>query len=165
MVYVTTAGGSPISDQLYGILRNCDLVMSCGSTTDVEALLMGKDVIMMDTLRRADPKFRKLLMKDKYLEGCTVIDKRHSISKAIDAVLPRGKGFIVGFFPTDHIRYGLDSEKDYFEFYTHYLKEVAKLRPRVWRLFVKLHPLEVKRSKHEKIVKKLGLSDFVEVFR
>lgn len=72
-------------DALYSILSDSDLLISTGSTTDIEGLALGKDVIVIDGLKRGP--LAELTKKDKYREAVVVIDKDNDIAGTVTKVL------------------------------------------------------------------------------
>lgn len=71
---------------LYAVLRDSDLLTSFGlTTTDLEGLMLDKNVIIIDGLRK-DP-LAELAKKDKYREAATVIDKNDDLTSTIMKIL------------------------------------------------------------------------------
>lgn len=70
---------------LYSILSASDLLISYGSTTDIEGLMMDKDVILIDGMRTG--QIAKLMKKDKYREAVVIIGKNDDLTDTIDKVL------------------------------------------------------------------------------
>jgi len=72
-------------DVLYSILSSSDLLISTGSTTDIEGLMLGKNVIVIDGLKRGS--LAELGKKDKYRKAVVVIDKDNDIAGTATKVL------------------------------------------------------------------------------
>lgn len=75
----------PRKEFLYAILRDSDLLISFGSTADVEGLMLDKDVIVIDGLKKG--LIAERAKKDKYREAVTVINKNDNLTSAIIKVL------------------------------------------------------------------------------
>jgi len=74
---------------LYTVLRDSDLLTSFGSTTDIEGLMLDKNVIVIDGLKKSP--LAELAKKDKYREAVVVIDKNDDLTNTITKVLNDGE--------------------------------------------------------------------------
>lgn len=72
-------------DVLYSILSHSDLLISTGSTTDIEGLMLGKNVIVIDGLKKGS--IAELVKKDRYREAVVVIDKNDDLTCMATRVL------------------------------------------------------------------------------
>ncbi len=72
---------------LYSILSASDLLISYGSTTDIEGLMMDKNVILIDGMRKGP--VAEMMKKDKYREAVVVIGKNDNVTSTIEKVLTR----------------------------------------------------------------------------
>ena len=72
-------------DALYSILSKSDLLVSTGSTTDVEGIMLDKNVIIIDGLAKGP--LAELAKKDKYREAAVVIDKNGDLTGVITKAL------------------------------------------------------------------------------
>lgn len=76
-----TAGKGP----LYSLLSDSDLLVSFGSTADIEGLMLDKNVIVIDGLIRGAPA--EIQKKDKYRKAVLNLDKNSHLARAITKVL------------------------------------------------------------------------------
>jgi hypothetical protein len=74
-------------DALYSILSKSDLLVSTGSTTDVEGIMLDKNVIVIDGLAKGP--LAELAKKDKYREAAVVIDKNGDLTGVITKALTK----------------------------------------------------------------------------
>lgn len=75
----------PGKEALYSILSDSDLLISFGSTTDIEGLMLGKNVVVIDGLKKGLAP--ELLKKDRYRKVTTTIDKDDDLTSTITKVL------------------------------------------------------------------------------
>jgi UDP-N-acetylglucosamine 2-epimerase len=75
---VTQASGK---EALYSILNKSDLLISYGSTTDIEGLIFDKDVINIDGLKRGP--LAELAKRDKYRVAVLAIDKDEDLAGTV----------------------------------------------------------------------------------
>lgn len=75
----------PGKEALYSILSDSDLLISFGSTTDIEGLMLGKNVVVIDGLKKGLTP--ELLKKDRYRKVTTTIDKDDDLTSTITKVL------------------------------------------------------------------------------
>jgi hypothetical protein len=75
----------PGKDFLYTVLRDSDLLVSFGSTADIEGLMLNKNVIVIDGLKKG--LIAERAKKDKYREAVTVINKNDDLTNTIIKVL------------------------------------------------------------------------------
>ena len=76
---------APGKDALYSILSDSDLLVSYGSTTDIEGLMLDKNVIVIDGLKKGP--LAEAAKKDKYQEAVVAIDKKDDLTATITKVL------------------------------------------------------------------------------
>lgn len=76
---------NPKKDALYSTLSASNLLISYGSTADVESLMMDKDIILIDGLRKGP--LVELMKKDKYREAVLVINRDDDVTGTIEKVL------------------------------------------------------------------------------
>jgi hypothetical protein len=72
-------------DALYSILSDSDLLISYGSTTDIEGLMLDKDVIVINGLAKGP--LAELGKKDEYREVVLEIDKNDNLTGMITKIL------------------------------------------------------------------------------
>lgn len=70
---------------LYSILSGSDLLISYGSTTDIEGIILDKNVMIIDGLKKGPSA--EAAKKDKYREAVVVLDKNDDLTDAIAKVL------------------------------------------------------------------------------
>ena len=75
----------PGKEFLYAVLRDSDLLISFGTTADVEGLMLDKDIIVIDGLKRGP--IAELSKKDKYREAVVVTDKNDDLTGVVTKVL------------------------------------------------------------------------------
>lgn len=75
----------PGKEALYSILSDSDLLISYGSTTDIECLMLGKNVVNIDGLKKGPQA--EAAKRDKYREVVTVIDKDSDLTSTITKIL------------------------------------------------------------------------------
>jgi len=79
---------APGKDALYSVLNGSDLLVSYGSTTDIEGLMLGKNVIVIDGLKKGP--LVEAAKKDKYREAVVTMDKKDDLTAVITKVLTDG---------------------------------------------------------------------------
>jgi hypothetical protein len=75
----------PGKEVLYSILRDSDLLISFGSTADVEGLMLDKDVIVIEGF------FADSYQKDLYKQAVVQIEKDGDLTSVIDKILNTSK--------------------------------------------------------------------------
>jgi hypothetical protein len=76
-------------DALYLILGGSDLLISTGSTTDIEGMMLNKNVIIIDGLKKGP--MGQLEKREKYRKAVVVIDKNGDLTATITKVLTNKK--------------------------------------------------------------------------
>lgn len=72
-------------DALYSILSDSDLLVSYGSTTDIEGLMLGKNVVNIDGLKKGPAA--EAAKRDKYRDAIVTIDKNGDLTGTITKIL------------------------------------------------------------------------------
>jgi UDP-N-acetylglucosamine 2-epimerase len=75
----------PGKEALYTVLSKSDLVLSTGSTADIEGMMLDKNVIVVDGLAKGF--LAELSKKDKYREAVYEINKNDDLTDAITRIL------------------------------------------------------------------------------
>jgi hypothetical protein len=71
-------------DALYSILGGSDLLVSTGSTTDIEGMMLDKDVVVIEGLTKGP--LAELAKKDRYRKAVVVIDKDDDLASMITKI-------------------------------------------------------------------------------